>query len=135
MTLRRWSPCSTRSLTRSSSSWATAATILPLDTPIRQQNAWSEQIRITDPAHPLYGRSFPLVSVSGSRHGTGHAYVDDHGRAVLRIPIRATSLPPAVPGLPTSKLSLEAIRELVRLEMDPTSGVHLSRLPAHDWRR
>jgi len=55
------------------------------------------------------------VSVSGSHHGTGHAYVDDHGRAVLRIPIRATSLRPAVPDLPTSKLSLEAIRELVRL--------------------
>ena len=55
------------------------------------------------------------MSVSGSHHGTGHAYVDDHGRAVLRIPIRATSLRPAVPDLPTSKLSLEAIRELVRL--------------------
>ena len=91
------------------------ATIPLLDTPIRQQNAWSEQIRITDPAHPLYGRTFPLVSVSGSQHGTGHAYVDDHGRAVLRIPIKVTSLRPAVPDLPTSKLSLEAIRELVRL--------------------
>ena len=55
------------------------------------------------------------MSVSGSHHGTGHAYVDDHGRAVLRIPIRATSLHPAVPDLPTSKLSLEAIRDLVRL--------------------
>src|SRR4051812_5831186 len=96
MTLRRSAPCSTRLLTRSNSSWATAVTIPLLDTPIRQQNAWSEQIRITDPAHPLYGRSFPLESVSGSQHGTGHAYVDDHGRAVLRIPIRATSLRLAV---------------------------------------
>jgi hypothetical protein len=90
-------------------------TIPHLDTPIRPQNAWFEQITITDPAHPLYGRTFPLVSVSGSQHGTGYAYVDDHSRAVLRIPIKVTSLRPAVLDLPTSKLSLEAIRELVRL--------------------
>src|SRR3954466_3086260 len=110
MTPPKSSPCSTRSLIQWSSSWATATTIPPLDTPIRPQNARFEQITITDPAHPLYGRTFPLVSVSGSQHGTGHAYVDDHGRAGERIPIRATSLRPAVPDLPTSKLSLEAIR-------------------------
>src|SRR3954453_17831718 len=115
MTPPRSSPCSTGSPSRSSSSWATAATIPLLDTPIRPQNARFEQITITDPAHPLYGRTFPLVSVSGSQHGTGHAYVDDHGRAVLRIPIRATSLHPAPLALPTSKLSLQAIRDLVRL--------------------
>src|SRR3954452_15697489 len=115
MTPPRSSPCSTRSPSRWRSSWATAATIPLLDTPIRPQNARFEQITITDPAHPLYGRTFPLVSVSGSQHGTGHAYVDDHGRAVLRIPIKVTSLRLAVPDLPTSKLSLEAIRELVRL--------------------
>src|SRR3954471_18952416 len=123
MTLPRSDLCSTRSPTRWKSSWATAATIPLLDTPIRPQNARFEQITITDPAHPLYGRSFPLVSVSGSQHGTGHAYVDDHGRAMLRIPIRATSLRPAVPDLPTSKLSLEAIRKLVRLAASHEKGI------------
>jgi hypothetical protein len=93
----------------------TAATIPLLDTPIHPQNARFEQITITDPAHPLYGRSFPLISISGSQHGIGHAYVDDCGRAVMRIPIRATSLHPAPLDLPTSKLSLQAIRDLVRL--------------------
>jgi hypothetical protein len=92
-----------------------APTIPHLDTPIRPQNARFEQITITDPAHPLYGRSFPLMSISGSQHGTGHVYVDDRGRAVMRIPIRATSLHPAPLDLPTSKLSFQAIRELVRL--------------------
>ena len=33
----------------------------------------------------------------------------------MRIPIRATSLHPAALDLPTSKLSLQAIRDLVRL--------------------
>src|SRR3954452_25623990 len=99
MTPSRAGFCSTSSQARSRASWAPAATIPLFDTPIRPQNARFEQITITDPAHPLYGRTFPLVSVSGSQHGTGHAYVDDHGRAVLRIPIKVTSLRPAVPDL------------------------------------
>src|SRR5918994_1557158 len=93
-------PCSTRSTSRSPRSSPTAPTIPLLDTPIRPQNAQFEQITITDPAHPLYGRSFPLMSISGSQHGTGHVYVDDRGRAVMRIPIRATSLHPAPLDLP-----------------------------------
>src|SRR5919112_4801578 len=93
----------------------TASTIPLLDTPIRPKNTRSKQITITDPAHPLYGRSFPLVSVSGSQHGSGHAYVDDRGRAVLRIAIVATSLHPASPAIPRSKLSLDAIRDLVHV--------------------
>ena len=77
-------------------------------------NGGSDRITITDPAHPLYGRSFPLVSVSNPRHGPGYACVDDSGRAVLRIPITATNLlPPS--DLPTSKLCLDAIRDLLHL--------------------
>jgi hypothetical protein len=52
--------------------------------------------------------------VSGSRHGTGHAYVDDRGRT-MRVPIVATSLHPTPLSLPLSKLSLNAIRDLVHL--------------------
>jgi hypothetical protein len=92
-----------------------AFTIPLLDTPVRPKNARSEEITITDPTHPLYGRSFPLISVSGLRHGNGHAHVDDRGRAVLRIAIVATSLHPAPPAIPRSKLSLEAIRDLVHV--------------------
>jgi hypothetical protein len=77
-------------------------------------NGGPDRITITDPAHPLYGRSFPLVSISNPRHGTVHACVDDNGRAVLRIPITATSLQPP-PALPTSKLCLDAICDLVHL--------------------
>jgi hypothetical protein len=52
--------------------------------------------------------------VSGLRYGTGHAHVDDRGRAVLRIPIVATSLHPTPLSLPSCKLTLDAIRDLVR---------------------
>jgi hypothetical protein len=78
-------------------------------------SAQPEQITVTDPRHPLYGHSFTLVSVPGVRHGTGHAYVDDRGHGVLRVPVVATNLHPAARDLPTSKLTLGAIRDLVRL--------------------
>jgi hypothetical protein len=56
-----------------------------------------------------------LVSVTSASHAPGQAYVADAGDAVLKIPIAATSLHPAPQGLPSSKLSLDAIRDLVRL--------------------
>jgi hypothetical protein len=45
----------------------------------------------------------------------GYAVVVHHGGVMLRLPIRATSLCPASPCPPTSKLSLQAIRDLLRL--------------------
>jgi hypothetical protein len=78
-------------------------------------NARPERITVTDPAHPLYGRAFVLVSVA-SAPGPGRcAQVAYRGDIMLKIPIEATSLRPAGPGLPASKLTLHAIQELVRL--------------------
>src|SRR4029450_13526628 len=120
-----------RGISRSRWGRSNGATIPLLDTPIRLANAQPELITITDPAHPLHGRSFPLISVSGLRYGTGHAHVDDRGRAVLRIPIVATSLHPTPLSLPSSKLSLDAIRDLVRLASpeEGISGGQSRRLP------
>ena len=70
---------------------------------------------MTDPSHPLYGRRFRLVAVTGSSDVSGHAHVAYSGDVVLTIPIRATSLQPAPPDRPSSKLSLEAIRALLDL--------------------
>jgi hypothetical protein len=45
----------------------------------------------------------------------GYAMVVYHGDVLLRLPVKATSLCPASPCPPTSKLSLQAIRDLLRL--------------------
>jgi hypothetical protein len=45
----------------------------------------------------------------------GHAVVVYRGDTLLRVPVSATDLRPASPRQPTSKLSLQAIRDLVRL--------------------
>src|SRR3954452_10240898 len=84
-----------------------------LDTPIRLTTARPEQITVTDPTHPLFGRCFALASVTGAAAG-GHALVVYRGDIRLKLPIEATSLSPAPPPV-SSKLSLGAIRDLIHL--------------------
>src|SRR5688572_29816086 len=73
----------------------TGRTIPLLDTRIQPTDWRPEQITVTDPAHPLYGRRFDLISVTGSTTPRGYAHVAYAGNLVLRIPIVATSLHPA----------------------------------------
>ncbi len=80
------------------------------------------EIEVTDPGHPLFGRRFPLVSVSRPRATSGgHAFVAHQGRMLLKLPVAATSLAPRLPdGMPT-KLTVAAVEELIALTED--SGV------------
>jgi hypothetical protein len=89
-----------------------------------------EKVTVTDPAHPLFRREFTLAATTGSAVN-GHALVVYRDDVVLRLPIRATSLYPASPRPPSSKLSLAAIRELVRLALSggPTGGAAFAETP------
>src|SRR3954465_12389691 len=78
-------------------------------------NARPEQVTVTDPAPPLHGRVFSLVSLPSAPGPGSCAQVAYRGDIVLKIPVEATSLRPAAPGMPASKLTLHAIRELVRV--------------------
>jgi hypothetical protein len=79
----------------------------------------------------LFRRKFVLAAIRGSVVN-GHAVVVWRGDVVLRLPIGATSLCPEPPRLPTSKLSLQAIRDLVRLAAPGgrTSPVAVGETPA-----
>ena len=61
-----------------------------------------------------------MVSVSGSRASgaVGHALVAHRGRALLKLPLAATSLVPRPPDVGLSKLSVEAVAELIALAED-----------------
>src|ERR1700688_4509470 len=83
-----------------------------LNAPIRLPDGRSERITVTDPCHPLYRRCFSLVSAAGAN---GQVLVVYRDGVLLRIAARATSLHPPPPRLPVSKLSIDGIRELVRL--------------------
>jgi hypothetical protein len=77
------------------------------------------EVEVTDPGHPLFGRRFPLVSVSRLRaSGGGHAFVAYQDRMLLKLPVAATSLAPRLPGGVPSKLTVEAMQELIALTED-----------------
>jgi len=47
---------------------------------------------VTDPTHPLYGRRFPVLSISHPPDHPGHVVVAYRSFMRLRIPVQATSL-------------------------------------------
>jgi hypothetical protein len=81
----------------------------------------AEQVTITDPGHPLYGRRFVLVSVPRSLRIGSHARVAYGDDPILRIPVAATNLSPLSCRQPVTKLTLEAIRDLIRLATEGES--------------
>jgi hypothetical protein len=73
--------------------------------------AWPAIIAVTDRRHPLHGKSFPVVSVASTPASRGHVFVTYAERALLMIPIAATSLQPSPPATGT-KLTAETIEDL-----------------------
>ena len=82
-----------------------------LDAPFQNREASSpDEIEVTDPTHPLFGRRFPVVSVSTSAQARGFVFVMYRGTMLLRIAIPATSLRPGRRGIAT-KLTPEAVTD------------------------
>src|SRR4051794_25895429 len=83
------------------------------------------EVEVTDPGHPLFGRRFAVVSVSGPRppgRAGGHILVAHSSRVLLKLPLAATSLVPRPPDAGLSKLSAEAVAELIALA--EAAGAH-----------
>ena len=72
-----------------------------------------EAITVTDPEHPLYGRRF--ASASARSGVSGYLHVVHRGGTVLRLATAATSLCPLPRDVVRTKLTLEAIHDLLRL--------------------
>ena len=91
-------------------------TICQLNTPLNNpsENNLTE-IEVIDPTHPLYGRRFPLVSVSRPPNGPRQALVIYQKDIMARIPVSATNLSHTPPVLSKAKLSIDALCELVDL--------------------
>jgi len=70
---------------------------------------------VVDAAHPLYGRRFPLISLSRSPRGSRQALVAYQKDILIRIPVCATSLCAEPPNLSKTKLSFDAVSELLEL--------------------
>ena len=73
------------------------------------------EIEVTDPTHPLFGRCFPVLSISTpQRDSGGHVIVSYREDMSLRIPFFSTNLAPYRPAGQT-KLTLAALTDLISL--------------------
>jgi hypothetical protein len=76
--------------------------------------ALPEEIEVVDPSHPLWGRRFRLVSVTGALHTAGFVRVDYRPGILIMLPIPATNLHRHPrPRRTSTKLNVEALEELV----------------------
>lgn len=72
-------------------------------------------IEVTDPAHPLYKKSFEIVSVVRPPRNPGFVVVRYKGPMLLRIPLPSTELG-VNPSMPhPTRLSMEAIQDFIGL--------------------
>jgi hypothetical protein len=72
------------------------------------------EIEVTDPAHPLYGRRFPLISIHSALHSPGYVLAQYRQDILLRLPLPATNLSPPHPRTDV-KLTFHALAELILL--------------------
>jgi hypothetical protein len=82
---------------------------------------------VTDPAHPLYGRQFELISAA--RHPDGHVFVRYRDGIVLRLPRGATSLLTLDRDAPCARLCRSAVVELLALVKEYESCPKVRRSP------
>jgi hypothetical protein len=90
--------------------------------------ALSESVEVIDPAHPLYGRRFNLISVDTVSCGESLVRVKYRFGLTLLLPIGTTDLEPAlVSRAVRAKLSVEAVEDLIAVA-EGSEGACLSSL-------
>ena len=72
-------------------------------------------IEVVDPTHPLFGRRFQVVWLCALLHGAGFVDVFYREHIRLRIPLTATDRATSRLARPGTKVTLEAIQELIAL--------------------
>src|ERR1700722_13207340 len=93
-------------------------TIYQQNTPFNNPNGEPvTEIKVTDPKHPLFKRSFSVLSISNLSFSQGHAYVTYREHISIRIPISATHLAGNSCSTVT-KLTTASIEELVALTQE-----------------
>jgi len=87
-----------------------------------------ELIEVTDPAHPLHGRRFQVVSISHPPHHPGHVIVAYRDCLRLRIPVQATERNPDNATRSRTKFTRDALLEFLTLLKEcPTACADLHR--------
>ncbi len=74
-----------------------------------------DEVEVTDPTHPLFGRRFAVLSISRQQRDSAVVYVAYRDTMRLRIPVSSTSLATCQVRPPRTKWTREAIQELLAL--------------------
>ena len=74
-----------------------------------------DEIEVTDPFHPLYGRRFKVHSLTGGAVETARVYVEYRDGIRLLILRRSTNLSHLDPARPRTKLTTAAVKEFLAL--------------------
>lgn len=72
------------------------------------------EIEVTDPTHPLFGRRFPVRSISAPERGGIYILILYRDLFTLRIPFSASNLAPPRPTSCT-KLTSDSVAQLITL--------------------
>jgi hypothetical protein len=112
-----------------------ASTTHQVNTPLNDsdQPVPAEEIEVTDPTHPLFGRRFEILSVHDSPSSVGHVLVSYCDYFALRIALQATNLlapSPRRASSPATKLSSQAVTELAQLA-DQCEALHAKPTQGH----
>jgi hypothetical protein len=92
-------------------------------------------VTITAPGHPLYSRNFELVSVTHGSRGGGSVEILYREGITLRVPLNVTSLSVLVEGELRSKLTANAVRDLLALVKEYESCLPLPKMSGAQPRR
>jgi hypothetical protein len=79
---------------------------------------------VTDPTHPLFGRRFPVISITRQPRRTAFVFVAYRDSMRLRIPISSTDLAPSQGLLLRTKWTREAIQEFLSLVTEGEASCH-----------
>lgn len=74
-----------------------------------------DEVEVTDPAHPLFGRRFAVLSVSRQTRDSALVFVAYRDTMRLRIPVSSTSLASCQVRPLRTKWTREAVQELLSL--------------------
>jgi hypothetical protein len=81
-----------------------------------------DEVVVTDSTHPLFGRRFPVISISRQPHTTAVVLVAYRDTMRLRIPITSTSLALKRARPHSTKWTKEAVQELLSLITEGASS-------------
>src|SRR5437763_267821 len=74
-----------------------------------------DEIEVTDPAHPLFGRRFTVLSISYPPQRPGHVIVAYRDFMRLRLPVQATNLVPDHTPFVRTQFTRAALLDLLAL--------------------